>query len=295
MRGACRWFLSDPVPMSTQLWRVDELMRDLTVKRIRARLDRAELLRVRRGVYGDQPCGEEDELRALMLCLPDEAMLTRQSAAQRYGFGVLREDLVHVQLPVTVPRPRLPGLVVHHSVLPAQPVVVRGLPCVPAARCAVDLARTVRRLDALPVLDAAIRSGAVGPDELLAEAAAHRGLRGVRQARDLVPLADGRAECRQESQLRLILLDGRLPAPEPQLWVHDGDGIPRCRLDLGYRKRRIGIEYDGVSHLGRDRLRYDRDRMNWLDANGRRMRYFTDRDLYSRPAHIVATIRAALS
>ncbi|MER7415232.1 DUF559 domain-containing protein [Micromonospora peucetia] len=281
--------------MSTQLWRVDELMRELTVKRIRTRVGRTELLRVRRGIYAEQPYGDEDELRALMLCLPEEAMLTRQSAARRYGFGVLREDLVHVQLPAQVPKPRLPGLAVYHSVLPVQPVVVRGVPCVPAARCAVDLARTVGRLDALPVLDAALRVGAVTPDELLAEVPVHQALRGVRQARELVPLADGRAECRQESQLRLTLIDGRLPAPEPQLWVHDRGGVPRYRLDLGYRKRRIGIEYDGLSHLDRDQLRYDRDRVNWLDANGWRMRYFTDRDLYRRPAHIVATIQAALS
>ncbi|MFI7575295.1 DUF559 domain-containing protein [Micromonospora sp. NPDC049497] len=258
-------------------------------------MNREELRRVRRGVYADQPCDDEDELRALLLCLPKEAVLTRQSAARRYGFGVLRDDVVHVQLPVTVPKPRLPGLVVHHSVLPVDPVLVGGLPCVPAARCAIDLARTVRRLDALPVLDAAIRAGAVTAEELLAEVGAHRALRGVRQARELIPLADGRAECRQESQLRLVIIDGRLPPPEPQLWVYDGLGIPRYRLDLGYRERRIGIEYDGGSHLDRDRLRYDRSRINWLDANGWRMRYFTDRDLYARPTHIVATIRAALS
>ncbi|MEV6816803.1 DUF559 domain-containing protein [Micromonospora sp. NPDC051296] len=221
-------------------------------------------------------------------------MLARQTAARRYGFGVLRDDLVHVQVPTLVPKPRLPGLVVHHSVLPVQPVVVRGLPCVPAARCAVDLARTVRRLDALPVLDCALRSGVVTPDDLMAEMGAHRALRGVRQARELVPLADGRAECRQESQLRLVLLDGRLPPPEPQLWVHDEYGVARFRLDLGYRERRIGIEYDGLSHLDRESLRYDRDRVNWLDAHGWRMRYFTDRDLYRRPTHIVATIRKAL-
>lgn len=287
--------LRDSACMTTQLWRVNSLTRTLTVKRLRTRVSREELHRVRRGVYADQPCDDEDELRALLLCLPEEAALTRQSAARRYGFGVLRDDVVHVQLPVTVPKPRLPGLVVHHSVLPVRPVLVGGLPCVPAARCAVDLARTVRRLDALPLLDAAVRAGAVTAEELLAEVRAHRALRGVRQARELIPLADGRAECRQESQLRLVIIDGRLPPPEPQLWVHDGLGVPRYRLDLGYRKRRVGIEYDGESHLDRDRLRYDRDRVNWLDANGWRMRYFTDRDLYRRPAHIVATLRAALS
>ncbi|RKN58287.1 DUF559 domain-containing protein [Micromonospora costi] len=277
------------------MWRVEDLLRRLTVKRLRTQVRKEELLRVRRGVYAARPYEDDDELRALLLCLPEGATLTRQSAARRHGFGVLREDQVHVQLPADVPRPRLPGLVVHHSVVPVRPVLVDGLPCVPAARCAVDLARSVRRLDALPVLDAALRSGAVTRDDLLAELPAHRALRGVRQARDLVPLADGRAECRQESQLRLILIDGRLPAPEPQIWVHDPYGVRRYRLDLGYRERRIGIEYDGLSHLDRERLRYDRERVNWLDANGWRMRYFTDQDLYHHPYRIVTTIRAALS
>ncbi|MBQ1044667.1 DUF559 domain-containing protein [Micromonospora sp. C32] len=281
--------------MSTQLWRTRELMRVLTVKRVRTQVGREELIRVRRGVYASAPCDDEGELRALLLCLPDGAMLAMQSAARRHGFGVLRESAVHVQLPPEVAKPRLPGLVVHHSVLPVRPVVVGGLLCVPAAQCAIDLARGVRRMDALPVLDAALRSGAVDVDDLAAELPLHRALRGVRQARDLVPRADGRAECRQESQLRLLLLDDGLPAPEPQMWVHDRYGIPRFRIDLGYRERRVGVEYDGLSHLDREHMRYDRDRINWLDANGWRMRYFTDRDLYRRPSHILTTLRAALT
>ncbi|MFC7544782.1 endonuclease domain-containing protein [Plantactinospora sp. GCM10030261] len=239
---------------------------------------------------------DEVDLRALFLCLPEVAVLAGLSAARRFGFGVLREDAVHIQLPPDVSRPRLPGLIVHHGVLPLpEPVMVRGIPCVPPARCAVDLARTVRRLDALPVLDAALRSDLVTPDGLHAEVDRHRGLRGVRQARELVPLADGRAECRQESQLRLVLIDARLPAPEPQVWVCDDWGNRRYRIDLGYEERRVGVEYDGMSHLDRDRLRYDRERSNWFDARGWTMRYFTDRDLYRRPDYIVALVRAALA
>lgn len=251
-------------------------------------------MRARRGVYADGPIEDLDALRALLLCLPSEAMLSRHTAARLHGFGVLPEGAVHVQLPPEVPRPRLPGVVVHHSAVPVEPVLVRGLPCAPAPRCAVDLARTVRRLDALPVLDAVLRAGVVSRDGLVEEVLSHGGLPGVRQARSLVPLADGRAECRQESQLRLVLIDGGLPVPEPQVWVLDEDGARRYRLDLGYRRRRIGIEYDGLSHLDRERLRYDRDRANWLASEGWTMRHFTDRDLYRRPAHIVTTIRALL-
>jgi very-short-patch-repair endonuclease len=79
-----------------------------------------------------------------------------------------------------------------------------------------------------------------------------------------------------------------------QIWVCDATGIPRFRLDLGYERRRIGVEYDGMSHLDRDRLHHDRDRGNWLAAQGWIMRYFTDRDLYRRPEYIVDSVRAAL-
>ncbi|MBB5828636.1 DUF559 domain-containing protein [Micromonospora carbonacea] len=280
--------------MENQLWRTTSVLRSTSRKRLRNRLAKGQVVRARRGVYADGPIEDLDALRALLLCLPSEAMLSRHTAARLHGFGVLPEGAVHVQLPPEVPRPRLPGVVVHHSAVPVEPVLVRGLPCAPAPRCAVDLARTVRRLDALPVLDAVLRAGVVSRDGLVEEVLSHGGLPGVRQARSLVPLADGRAECRQESQLRLVLIDGGLPVPEPQVWVLDEDGARRYRLDLGYRRRRIGIEYDGLSHLDRERLRYDRDRANWLASEGWTMRHFTDRDLYRRPAHIVTTIRALL-
>jgi very-short-patch-repair endonuclease len=97
------------------------------------------------------------------------------------------------------------------------------------------------------------------------------------------------------SQLRLVILDGRLPKPESQLWVPDDWGDPRYRIDLGWRKRKIGVEYDGSSHLDRNRMRNDRSRHNWLETRGWQMRYFTDRDLYGRPDEIVATLRATLA
>ncbi|MEU5941721.1 DUF559 domain-containing protein [Micromonospora sp. NPDC047548] len=175
------------------------------------------------------------------------------------------------------------------------PVMLSGVLTATADRCAVDLARTVRRMDALPLLDLALRSDACRPADLRREVTRHARLRGVCQARQLVQLADARSECRQESQLRLVLIDGGLPPPEPQIWVADESGEPTFRLDLGYRAHKIGIEYDGRSHLTRERLRRDRARMNWLSARGWTMRYFTDRDLYLRPEHIIHELRQALS
>lgn len=262
---------------------------------VRSSVDNGDLQRVHRGVYGTGPVLRDDGLRALFLRLPPEALLSHGSAAERYGFSRSTDGRIHVTVPAGVTRPLWKGVAVHEAVLGvSDPLVTGGVPCVPPHRCAVDLARTVRRPDALAVLDAALRTGWCTHTGLTHEVGRHGGLRGVRQVRELVRLADGRAECAQESHLRLVLIDARIPRPEPQIWVADASRTTRYRIDLGYRARRLGLEYDGRSHTGRDRLRADRTRMNWLATQGWTMRYFTDADLYRRPSSIVATVRAAL-
>jgi very-short-patch-repair endonuclease len=168
-----------------------------------------------------------------------------------------------------------------------------GVRCTPAARCAIDLARALPSPDALSVLDAALFAGACDVGELRLELVAHAHLRGVRAVRELVELANPHAQCRQESQLRLILHRGGFVEFEPQVEVFDQDGRRRYVLDLADRDRRIGVEYDGISHLDRSRLRADRTRHNWLENQGWRMRYFTDHDLYHDTAVILDTVRLA--
>lgn len=249
-----------------------------------------------RGIYGRVPPDEADHLRALFLRLPPGAVLGFHSAARLHGFGVLPTGTVHVIVPIGVHRPRITGVTIHEAAVPVDDIrIVDGVPCAPPARCAVDLTRTVRRLDALPVLDAALRAKACTGDDLIAEVDRHAGLRGIRQARELAPLAHPGAECRQESQLRLVLIDGGLPVPTPQLWVCDEYGVPLYRLDLGYEEHQVGVEYDGSSHLDRERMRNDRARLNWLHTHGWTMRVFTDRDLYRNPRQIVAIVRATLA
>lgn len=227
--------------------------------------------------------------------MPEGALLTMHSAAERLGMAAPATPYVHVMVPPGSPKPDVPGVFVHEAKLPVpEPVHVRGIPCVPPVRCAVDLARGVARRDALATLDSALRTGGVTTADLFREIAGHGGLRGVRQARDLAAMADGGAECPQESHLRLLLIDGGLPVPQTQLRVYADDGLLRYRLDLGYRRRRLGIEYDGRSHLTPEALASDRDRHNWLAADGWRLRHFTARDVYQRPTHVVATVHRAL-
>lgn len=277
------------------MWRYEEL-RAGGVSRgaVRHRVEAGRLGRLSRGVYG-RADDETGRLRALFRRLPPDAVAGFHTGARLHRFGAVSGDRVHVVVPAGGPVPSIRGVAVHQTVLPVRDVVeVAGVPCAPAARCAVDLARVLRRPDALPVLDLCLRVGACRRADLLAEVTRHAGLRGVRQARRLAELADPRAECRQESQLRLLLIDAGLPAPEPQLWVPDEEGVPVYRLDLGYRRRRVGVEYDGRSHLDPDRLHHDRSRLNWLAEHGWRIRIYTATDLYRRPHHIRRSVRALL-
>lgn len=265
----------------------------LTRRVIHRRARQGRLRRTHLGTYLLSPRAADllDLIRAALLVSPPGTVVGYQTAAVLHGFGVLDEpERVHVVRPAGTVLPDRREIVVHESVVPlGAPALVRGIPCVTPARCAIDLARTVPRADAVAVLDAALSTRNVTQADLVRELRAHRGLRGIVQARELVPLADERAECRQESQLRLILHDGGLRGFVPQLVV-PGRGY---RLDLADQARRIAAEYDGSSHLDRDRMRADRTRHNWLESQGWRMRYFTDRDLYHRPSHIVDVLRAA--
>ncbi|MBX7265844.1 type IV toxin-antitoxin system AbiEi family antitoxin domain-containing protein [Micromonospora sp. Llam7] len=279
------------------MFRYPELLRAGSSRgAVRHAVEVGRLRRVGRGIYAAAAPDFGEDLRATLLRLPPEAVFGFHTGARLHGFGDVPQASLHVIVPASSVVPKISGLIAHESVLPVRDqVLLADVPVASAARCAVDLARTLPRMDALPLLDLALRCGACQPADLRRETARHAGLRGVCQARQLVRLADARSECRQESQLRLVLVDGGLPPPEPQIWVHDEWGNAVVRLDLGYQESKVGIEYDGRSHLTRERLRTDRARMNWLSAQGWTMRHFTARDLYHRPRYVVDQTRQALS
>lgn len=276
---------------------LDDLRRQgQTEDAVRWRANGGGAVRAHRGVYlrGSGPPDLLDTIHAALVACPPRAVLGFHTAAMLFGFGVVRSRNIHVVVPAGTPFPQRPRIVAHQSVVPiGEPVDILGVRCTTAARSAVDLARRLCRLDAMAVLDAALHAGACSIDSLLAELKAHDGLRGVRQVRDLAPFADPRPQCRQESQLRLIVYDGGLRGFEPQLPVADKDRYVRHYLDLGDRRNKVAAEYDGASHLDRHRLRSDRARHNWLSRHGWRMCYFTDHDLYVRPEGIVDTLRSA--
>lgn len=218
------------------------------------------------------------------------------TAADLHGFGILDDPVTHVVVDPALPLRRRRLLWPHQLVLqPGDVQPVRGGLCATTAvRTAVDLARTLPAADGLALLDAAVASG-LTVDDLVTETVRHVGLRGVRQARELVPLARCGPQSPQESRLRWRCHKAGLPPPTVQVPVLDAWGRAVRWLDLGWEEVRVGLEYDGaVGHDGAARRRADRLRHNGLQDAGWAMFYATDLDVSRDRAPLMAQVAAAL-
>ncbi|MGI5125945.1 hypothetical protein ACQEVB_03925 [Pseudonocardia sp. CA-107938] len=228
------------------------------------------------------------------LSLGREVPACLHTAAELHGFGVLLDPVTHVAVPGSAPLLHRAGLWPHQLALGDDDLTrLRcGIVATTAERTAVDLARTLPRLDALPVLDAALAAGVCTQESLASEVSRHAGLRGVRQARELVPLACEGPESPPESRLRLLCHDAKLPPPTVQHLVTDGRA--RRWIDLAWEEAMVGLEHDGEVHDGPDRRRSDRRRHNWFQNLGWTMFYATDADTYGDPARLLAQVAAAV-
>ena len=166
-------------------------------------------------------------------------------------------------------RRRQPGLIVRMDRFSNDEVMtVDGLPVTTPGRTAFDLGRYLRRSAAMAWLDALLRAAPFGAGDVELLMRRYGPVRGVRQLRELLPLVDAGAASPKESWLRLLLVDGGLPAPESQIPVLDGDS-PIAFIDMGWRAIRLGVEYDGDQHRT-DRRQYVKDlrRLPMLEKRG---------------------------
>jgi hypothetical protein len=173
--------------------------------------------------------------------------------------------------------------------------VLSGLLVTTPLRTAMDLGCKLSRRDALAALDAFMRSHGITHSEM--RRALHRYFRrrGVIQLRQLIPLADPRAESPGESWTRIEIIDAGLPIPDLQVWVNV-DGVPTYRLDLAYAKHKVVIEYDGREfHEPDERREYDEQRRTWLRRHGWTV-IVVDKDSFSEEslAGWLGELRAAL-
>lgn len=154
------------------------------------------------------------------------------------------------------------------DLLPRDVMVLSGVRVTTPLRTALDLGCCLRRREAFGVLNEFARLHGLSSGDFVRELGRYRRRRGVVQLRDLAGLVDPRVESQRESWVLLAIADAGLPLPEPQIWI-EVDGNPTYRLDFGYRRHRVCVEYDGLeAHDGPEQQAYDERRRAWLRDHG---------------------------
>lgn len=251
------------------------------------------LERLWQGIYGR---GEPDDmlrLRGLDLSCGTKVATCLGTAAVMHGFDTEEPPDLHVLNPPGCRLRSADGLVVHRRD-GAPLVMVDGRRATSPAWTAIEVARSLRRPRALATLDAALRSGTCSRPDLWRAAIEQAGRRGIVAVRNLIALADPRAESPMESEARLAMIDGGLPTPELQYELVDGNGELR-RLDFAWPDQRVAVEYDGTDwHSGPDAMKRDRRRqaalwdIDWVATA------IVFEDVRYRPWEFVARIDAQL-
>ena len=173
-------------------------------------------------------------------------VFVRGTAALLHGLPTWRPPTaVHVSRGASSGTGRSPGIRVHTAPLTlAETCTVHGrIRASTVTRTALDIARFGSILEGLVVLDGALRSG-VTREQLCAALVTKGSGRGVRQARELIDLADPGAESPWESRTRLHVHALGLPRPVAQHPIATASG--QYRADLAWPRWKVLLEFDGM-------------------------------------------------
>jgi hypothetical protein len=147
-------------------------------------------------------------------------------------------------------RKRPPPLIItrNEALLAGETAAVDAIPVTSPARTAFDLGRRPGLRTAVIRIDALARATGVAVADVEALIGVHRGARGTRQLRRVLPLVDAGAESPQETRTRLLVIAAGLPRPQTQIEVRNDWGKMLARIDMGWSEVKVGIEYDGSQH-----------------------------------------------
>jgi very-short-patch-repair endonuclease len=235
--------------------------------------------------------------RAALLAGPKGAVASHLLAGHLYGLDGL-PDLVRAELtaPIASGRHNAERLIVHRTAAVdiAETRQPQGFSATSPTRTLADVAARCADWQLLAALDSSLRRRLVTTEELADTARLWAGRAGADRLRRMVRLAQQGSDSAFESRFRLALHDGGLPTPELQIRVTIGRFS--YRIDLGWRRWRIGIELDGRAfHSSAQAVLEDRRRQNTLLTEGWLILRFTWDDLVHRPEQVIAAVRSALA
>lgn len=249
--------------------------------------------RLHRGVYACATLVLTTVVRVLaaLLILPPGTAATGVTALRIYGLEVGRDRRLHF----TTTRPhrrRIEGVVVHRRIRAALRRLFNGIPVTTPEQTFVEASRSLSLVDRVIADDWLIHQALTTLDELQRFVDTVHD-HGVKRARRAMVWVRERVESPRETILRLMIVFGRLPEPEPNVPLGDPEYFV-ARPDLIYLRYRVAIEYDGAYHA-KNRKQRDRDikRREALEGLGWRVIVITAEGM-ARPHDVVWRVYWAL-
>lgn len=221
------------------------------------------------------------------------AVLSHTSAALGHGLPVLELPARPcLTVPVRSTR-RIARAHVHEADLrPARCHRQDGVRMTDVARTIIDVGREQGLSAGLIVADAALHRGDTTQEDLRCALAECRGWPGLRAARQVLDLADGRSESPLESLSRLVLRN-RVPTPDLQSSIFDEHGRFVGRVDMLWPEVGVVGEADGMGKYEQAYiLRAEKRRQEELERTGLIVVRWTMGDL-AEPDVLVDRIVAA--
>ncbi|AFR30317.1 DUF559 domain-containing protein [Arthrobacter sp. Rue61a] len=264
---------------------------------------------VSRGIY--RPADWNFELsaaaRSLSVVSPG-AWISHVTAARLHGAclppWLADSNELHLSKPRHLPSVRRKG-VIGHTVVAFDDEVeyVQGIRMSTRSRTWLDLARRLPVPELVCMGDELIRmprpnfEGRDKPftslEALRKMVGRHKNLQGVVRAREALDLMRVGADSAPESLLRLAMLDAGIPEPELQVQLRPNDPFSPS-ADLGYRDRRVAMQYDGDHHLEQEQILRDRRRDKSFEAAGWTVLKFGKDDLADNFSSAIQKIKRAL-
>lgn len=254
--------------------------------------------------HGTRARDELDDLpaRLRLLCeaIPEHAFIAGATAALTWGFPLTlplterARDTLCVGVPAAENRIRRPGVRGRALQLDPQDIVERdGYRVTTIERTWVDISEEVSLPRLVAITDVILRGGTSRHDLLWAHERAGKRKPGRDRRERAMGFADPLSESPKESELRVLLHEARIPRPELNVEIFDGNRLVG-RVDMLIRHAKVVIEYQGDYHRDPEQWRRDEQRRAELEALGYRVTYVTQADLED-PELLANRIRALIA
>ncbi|MEJ1113306.1 hypothetical protein WBN73_04435 [Paenarthrobacter sp. CCNWLY172] len=272
-----------PTPLPSEIDPDGFLVRDAYAAGVpRGRLQSAGLVTPSRGIRLNRSDSPNVALLArLHTAITPRCAVSHVTAALLWSIPLpiyLEEEgnngVIHVTRRHEIGRVKRRGVVGHRAPLLARDVrVVNGVQLTSPEWTWMDLARHIGRSSLVAAGDFLLaRENPLSSIEAIQEVIDRRPkVKGIRMAREILPLLRVGVDSPQESRLRLKIVDAGLPEPAVTQPISDEHGRYISTPDLQYKEYKIAMEYEGDHHRsdpvqwGKDIERDDRLRaMGWI-------------------------------